>query len=172
MNSSEEVVLLEVLNAAIRVRRDYEDEHEDTKGRKRKRVSIQVNRTDMKGDDQTDNEATMDVSTVLVRRLPPLILRYGSKPETAAQILRLVQNVKLDKYDELRQLDALESLLEDVGKQFMNHTDQNVFKEASASLLHAQTFESLGHITELKVIELQDEVNTNLLGITDKVISP
>jgi hypothetical protein len=76
----------------------------------------------------------------------------------------MVQYVKLDKYDELRQLDALEALLEDVGKQFMNHTDANVFKEASASLLHAQKFESLGHVTEPKVIELQDEVNVTFLG--------
>ena len=86
----------------------------------------------------------------------------------------MVQYVKLDKYDELRQLDALEALLEDVGKQFMNHTDANVFKEASASLLHAQKFESLGHVTEPKVIELQDEVNMTFLGtVNGKVpISP
>ena len=106
----------------------------------------------------------MDVSTGLVRKLPQLIHRFGSKPETAAQILRMVQCVKLDKYNELRQLDALELLLEDVGKQFMNHTDVEVFKEASASLLHAQKFEHLGHVTEPKVIELQDEVNTNFLS--------
>ena len=109
----------------------------------------------------------MDVSTGLVRELPQLIHRFGSKPETAAQILRLVQYVKLDKYDELRQLEAFEKLLEDVGKQFMNHTDSNVFKEASASLLHAQKFERLGYLTEPKVIELQDEVNSSFLNIVD-----
>lgn len=84
----------------------------------------------------------------------------------------MVQYVKLDKYDELRQLDALESLLEDVGKQFMNHTDANVFKEASASLLHAQKFESLGHVTEPKVIELQDEVNMTFLGTVNGKVLP
>jgi hypothetical protein len=84
----------------------------------------------------------------------------------------MVQYVKLDKYDELRQLEALEALLEDVGKQFMNHTDASVFKEASASLLHAQKFESLGHITEPKVIELQDEVNTTFLGTVNGKVSP
>jgi hypothetical protein len=84
----------------------------------------------------------------------------------------MVQYVKLDKYDELRQLEALEELLEDVGKQFMNHTDASVFKEASASLLHAQKFESLGHITEPKVIELQDEVNTTFLGTVNGKVSP
>jgi hypothetical protein len=109
----------------------------------------------------------MDVSTGLVRKLPPLIQRFGSKPETAAQILRLVQYVKLDKYDELRQLEAFEKLLEDVGKQFMNHTDSRVFKEASASLLHAQEFERLGYLTEPKVIELQDEVNSSFLTMVD-----
>ena len=77
----------------------------------------------------------------------------------------MVQCVKLEKYDELRQLEALESLLDDVNKQFMNHTDMNVFKEASASLLHAQKFESLGHVTEPKVVELHDEVNTSFLNI-------
>lgn len=115
----------------------------------------------------------MDVSTGLILKLPQLIRRFGSKPETAAQILRLVQYVKLDKYDELRQLEALETLLEDVGKQFMNHTDTSVFKEASASLLHAQKFESLGHVTEPKIIELQDEVNTSFLSmINGKVVLP
>ena len=75
--------------------------------------------------------------------------------------------MQLDKYDELRELDALEALLEDVGKQFMNHTDGAVFKEASASLLHAQKFESLGHVTEPKLIELQDEVNQSFLSVVD-----
>src|SRR5437016_5351221 len=113
----------------------------------------------------------MDVSTGLVKKLPQLIHRFGSKPETAAQILRMVQCVKLDKYDELRQLEALEALLEDVGKQFMNHTDEGVFKEASASLLYAQKFELLGHITEPKVIELQDEVNTAFLSTVNGKVS-
>jgi hypothetical protein len=40
LNASEEIILLEVLNAAIRARRDYEDEHDDTKGKKRKRVIV------------------------------------------------------------------------------------------------------------------------------------
>src|SRR5271154_3528673 len=83
----------------------------------------------------------------------------------------MVQYVKLDKYDELRQLEAFESLLEDVGKQFMNHTDSSVFKEASASLLHAQKFESLGYLTEPKVIELQDEVNLSFLSMVNGKVS-
>ena len=107
------------------------------------------------------------MSTGLVRKLPQLIRRFGSKPETAAQILRMVQYVKLDKYDELRQIEALEALLEDVGKQFMNHTDATVFKEASASLLHAQKFEDLGHVTEPKLIELQEEVNMSFLSMVN-----
>ena len=49
----------------------------------------------------------------------------------------------------------------------MNHTDSIVFKEASASLLHAQQFESLGHLTEPKLIELQDEVNLSFLSMVD-----
>lgn len=84
----------------------------------------------------------------------------------------MVQYVKLEKYDELRQLEALESLLEDVNKQFMNHTDASVFKEASASLLHAQKFENLAHVTDPKVIELQDEVNTTLLSACDGKVNP
>lgn len=152
---------------AVRVRRDYEDEHEDRKGKKRKRVYSSSYISNFQGDDSVENEGDIDVSTGLVRKLPQLIHRFGSKPETAAQILRMVQYVKLDKYDELRQLEALESLLEDVGKQFMNHTDASVFKEASASLLHAQKFESLGHITEPKIIELQDEVNQSFLSMVN-----
>jgi hypothetical protein len=114
----------------------------------------------------------LDVSTGLVKKLPLLIQRFGSKAETAAQILHIVQCVKLDKYHELRQLNALEELLEDIGKQFMNHTDEGVFKEASASLLHAQKFELLGYVTEAKVIELQDEVNTGFLSAVDGIVSP
>jgi len=126
-----------------------------------------------KGDENVESDSSIiDVSTGLVRKLPQLIHRFGSKPETAAQILRLVQHVKLDKYDELRQLGAFESLLEDVGKQFMNHTDMGVFKEASASLLHAQKFESLGHLTEPKVIELQDEVNSSFLSMVNGKVCP
>lgn len=49
----------------------------------------------------------------------------------------------------------------------MNHTDSSVFKEASASLLHAQKFESLGYLTEPKVIELQDEINLTFLSMVN-----
>jgi cohesin complex subunit SA-1/2 len=94
-----------------------------------------------------------------------LIHRFGSKAETAAEIIRLVQFVKLDKYAELRQLDALESLLEDVGKQFLNHTDSNVFKQVSSSFLHAQKFDGLERVTESKLVELQDEVVDDLLNL-------
>ena len=38
LNSSEEVILLEVLNTAVRIRRDHEDESDLSKGKKRKRV--------------------------------------------------------------------------------------------------------------------------------------
>jgi len=38
LTASEEIILLEVLNASIKARRDYEDEYGDTKGKKRKRV--------------------------------------------------------------------------------------------------------------------------------------
>ena len=79
----------------------------------------------------------------------------------------MVQYVKLDKYDELRQLEAFESLVEDVGKQFMNHTTPAVFREASASLLHAQKFERLEYVVEPKIIELQDEVNLSFLSMVN-----
>jgi hypothetical protein len=54
----------------------------------------------------------------------------------------------------------------------MNHVDASVFKEASASLLHAQKFESLGYLTEPKVIELQDEVNFTFLSMVNGKVPP
>ena len=113
-----------------------------------------------------DNDV-VDVSTGLVRHLPLLLRRFGSKPDTAALILKLIPSVKLDKYNELRQDQALEYLLEDVGKQFMNHTSGEVFKEVGSVLLHAQKSEEVGFLVEGKVLELQDEVNTAFLSMVN-----
>jgi hypothetical protein len=46
LSPPEEVILLEVLNTAIRIRRDHEDETEASKGKKRKRVSIPSSEVD------------------------------------------------------------------------------------------------------------------------------
>ena len=150
LDASEETILLEVLNASVLARRTYEDDHEDTKGKKRKR-----------GDSEpAEDNDRVDVSTGLVKHLPPLLHRFGSKPDTAALILKLIPSVNLDKYNELRQDEALEFLLEDVGKQFMNHTSGEVFREVGNILLHAQKAQEVGFLVEGRILELQDEVNS------------
>ncbi|KAI9870821.1 MAG: hypothetical protein M1830_003766, partial [Pleopsidium flavum] len=64
------------------------------------------------------------------------------------------------------------TLLDDINKQFLTHTDQKVLVEASAALLHAKGFEDLEEVTEGKVQLLwEDTINTLSALVANKDIT-
>jgi cohesin complex subunit SA-1/2 len=151
LDEKEEVILLEVLNAAVRLSLMRSDEQETAKKGKKKKVS--------KRDSLEHQEAA---ARHLAQLIPRLLNKFGAVPDAASAVLRLEHVLNLDVFQEPGQESgAYSSLLDNINKQFMTHGDQAVLVEASAALLHARGFEELEEVTEGKVQSLwEDTVST------------
>ncbi|KAI5286844.1 hypothetical protein KEM52_001843, partial [Ascosphaera acerosa] len=88
---------------------------------------------------QEQAEHRSDTAVHLAQLIPQLLSKYGSAPECAAPILRLVRLLDYSALDDL-QSSALvvKDVLGAVSKQFMRHGDQAVLAEAAAALIHAR----------------------------------
>jgi cohesin complex subunit SA-1/2 len=95
--------------------------------------------------------------------IPLLLKKFGPVPDAASSVLRIEQLMNLDVFQELRQSAAYSSLLDEINRQFLTHSDEGVLKEASAALMHAKKFEDLEEVTEAKLGQLKDET-VNSLG--------
>lgn len=151
LNEKEELLLLEILNVAVKARLTEAAEADiDKKGRRSKA---------RKGQSREIQEAT---ALHLAKIIPRLLKKFGSNSATASAVLRLEHVLNLDIFQELRQdSTTYASLLDDINKQFLTHADQGVLAEASTALLHARSFEDLEEVTEGKVQELwEDTIDT------------
>ena len=155
LNEKESILLLEILNVAVKARLSEAVEAEtDKRGHKTKAV---------KEDSRWIREST---ALRLARLLPQLLKKFGSNPSTASAVLRLGQILDLEIFQELRQdSTTYASLLDDINKQFLTHTDQGVLVEASTALLHARGFEDLEEVTESKVQELWEDTISTLRAL-------
>ena len=150
-NERQEILLLEILNVAVKSSLVEAVASEvDKKGHKSK-VRIDASR-----------EVQEMTAIHLAQVIPQLLKKFGSNPATATAVLRLEHVLNLEIFQELRQdTTTYSSLLDDINKQFLTHADQGVLAEASTALLHARSFEDLEEITESKMQELwEDTVNT------------
>ena len=147
LNEKETILLLELLNVAVKARLSEAVEGEtDKKGHKTKALK------------EKSREIQESTALHLATTLPQLLKKFGSNPAAAAPVLRLGQVLNLEIFQELRQdSTTYASLLDDINKQFLTHTDQGVLAEASTTLLHAREFEDLEEVTEGKVQELWDD---------------
>lgn len=152
LNEKEAILLLEILNVAVKTRLSEAVEAEtDKRGHKTKAL---------KEESRDIQERT---ALHLAKVLPQLLKKFGSNPSTASAVLRLGQVLNLEIFQELRQdSTTYASLLDDINKQFLTHTDHGVLVEASTTLLHARGFEDLGEVTESKVQELWDDTVSTL----------
>ncbi|MCJ1431277.1 hypothetical protein MMC27_000628 [Xylographa pallens] len=151
LGEKEEKLLLEVLNAAVKLRLTEAIESEtDKKGKKTKARKDE------------SREIQESVATHLAQVIPRLLGKFGSNPSTASAVLRLEHVLDLEIFQELRQ-DSTEfaSLLDDINKQFLTHADHGVLAEARTALLHARSYEDLEEVTDGKVQELwEDTIDT------------
>ncbi|EPS44746.1 hypothetical protein H072_1276 [Dactylellina haptotyla CBS 200.50] len=106
-----------------------------------------------------------DIARSLAHLVPLLLNKFGAAPETTSTVLRISHLMKLDIYQELRQMNTYSLLIDDVVKQFMTHLDESVLKEASGFLLHAATFDELEEATSQKITSMQDEVVNYLVSL-------
>ena len=155
LNDKEAVLLLELLNVAVKARVSEAVEAEtDKRGHKTKALKEESRRI---------QEST---ALHLAKVLPQLLKKFGSNPSTASAVLRLGQVLNLEIFQELRQdSTTYASLLDDINRQFLTHTDQGVLAEASTALLHARGFEDLEEVTESKVQELWDDTISTLRAL-------
>lgn len=140
----QESVLLEVLCAAVKLRvLDVAKSDIDKRGRKVKALTAKI------------PELQEEISHGLAQIIPQLLKKFGSAPEAASAVLRLEHFVDLDAIQDLQKdATAYTSLLNDINKQFLTHSDQDVLAEASVAFLHAKSSDEMREALEGKVQEL------------------
>ena len=147
LDEKEEILLLEILNAAV-------------KGKLLEAVEVEVDKKGKKSRAQKEESKEIKETAALhlAEVIPRLLKKFGSNSATASAVLRLEHVLNLEIFQELRQDSTLyASLLDDINKQFLTHVDQGVLTEASTALLHARGFEDLEEVTESKLSELWDD---------------
>lgn len=150
LSEREEIVLLDILNAAVKLKLTRAVEAgKDKKKNKRERQ---------------EREEEQDVAARhLATLIPRLLNKFGAVPDAASAVLRLEHVLNLDVFQELRQDSTTYStLLDDINKQFLSHGNEAVLVEASRALLHAKSYEELSEITEGKVQALWEDTVTAL----------
>ena len=158
----QEIVLLEMLNASVRLCL-AEPEHVPParRGRKAKKPA------------KASSDTLEATALQLARLIPRLLNKFGPVPAAASAVLRLQHVLDLEVFQQLRQDSTTYSaLLDDINKQFVSHSNQTVLAEASAALLHALTFEDLHEVTEAKLQQLwEDTIGALDLLVADKDVA-
>lgn len=148
LEEKHETVLLDVLNAVVRLRLQ-------------RLADAQTDRKRTKAQRESDSEEQAEMARKLTLLIPDLLKKFGALPEAAALCLRLERELSLDVFQELRQNAALTALLDDINKQFLTHHNERVLIEAVGSMLHAQENDELKEVIHLKIQALWDDlINT------------
>lgn len=154
----QESILLEVLCATVKLRvLDVAKSDIDKRGRKVKALSAKI------------PELQEEISHNLAQIIPQLLKKFGSAPETASAVLRLEHFVDLDAIQDLQKdATAYTALLNDINKQFLTHSDQDVLAEASVAFLHAKSSDEMREALEGKVQELWEDMVETLSALSRK----
>jgi cohesin complex subunit SA-1/2 len=157
LSESEEIILLEVLNASVK--RDLTDAAEKLASTKAKLTKKQ--KSDLQDEQE---ESASDLAAVI----PRLLRKFGDSSDTAAAVLRLESILSLPLLRDLRQdSSTFSSLLADVKKQFMAHSSDKVLEPASNAILHAISYGELDESAEEKISSLWDDVVQNFSELVD-----
>ena len=148
-SEQEELILLEVLNAVVKIALTQVHGPENSKKTK---AEIQ--------------EAKENAARRLAGLIPSLLKKYGADPKTATVVLRLEHVLNLNIFEELRQDSTVYAkLLDEISAQFNGHADKGVLSEAGAALLHARGYEELEEVTESRMQTLWDDTTSALRKI-------
>ena len=148
MEEGQEVILLEVLCCAVKLRiLSIAKLDVEKKGRKTKALANKI------------PELQEEIAHGLTQIIPRLLKKFGAVPEAASSVLRLEHLVDLDKIQDLQKdARAYSSLLHDINRQFLTHSDQAVLIEASVAFVHAKTSDELKDALESRTQELWDDM--------------
>lgn len=158
MQEGQEVILLEVLCCTVKLRiLDVAKSDIDKRGRKIKALTDRI------------PELQEEIAHGLAQIIPQLLNKFGSAPEAASAVLRLEHLVDLDKIQDLQKdATAYTSLLNDINKQFLTHSDQDVLSEASVAFLHAKSSDDMREALESKIQELWDDMVDTLSRLSQQ----
>ncbi|RDL39778.1 Uncharacterized protein BP5553_04118 [Venustampulla echinocandica] len=140
-NEKEELVLLEILNAIVKLSLTQTDDSDRNRDKgKKKHARMET------------SEARETTARRLAEVIPRLLKKFGADPKTATAVLRLEHVLNLGVFQDLRQgSTAYATLLDEISRQFSGHADKAVLSEAGAALLHARSFEELEEVTESRI---------------------
>jgi cohesin complex subunit SA-1/2 len=157
LSDKEEILLLEVLNAAVKLDLAQSAPHD-----KPKKMT--------KSQRLAEEDAMEEGARHLANLIPRLLNKFGALPEAASAILRLEHAIRPETQD----VSAYNTLLDDVKKQFLTHANPSVLQEASKALLHARAGEaeesahvqvtSLAEDAVQKIANLTKSKNANARG--------
>ncbi|KAL9623451.1 MAG: hypothetical protein Q9160_002344 [Pyrenula sp. 1 TL-2023] len=152
LEEGEEALLLEVLDYAVKLQLVQSSEPQtEKKGRKTQKTRDEI---------LEKQELTAHNLTQIV---PKLLNKFGSTPSAASAILRLEHLLNVDLINDLQSSTTTYlSLLDDINRQFLTHSDRNVLAEASVALLNARHYEQAKDATESKVQDLWDKTVESL----------
>lgn len=156
LDEKEEIILLEVLDAAVKL--GFADTMaaaaDKTKNRSKRERQLVMQ--------EQEHDAHQ-----LINLIPRLLKKFGAQPEAASAVLRLEHILSSEAFEELRQdSKTFSALLDDINKQFLTHGNASVLAEASAALLHAKRFDDLGEVTDGKLQALWHDTTSALQALT------
>ncbi|KIK96764.1 hypothetical protein PAXRUDRAFT_825621 [Paxillus rubicundulus Ve08.2h10] len=140
LSEVEESVLLEVLVASLR---------------RAKAVSA----SGKKGEEET---VVSDITRALIKGLPGLFIKYQTDEAHISDVLLIPPLMNLDLYLEMRMMNAYASFWDDVTKQLLSHSSQTVLTKAVSVIRHFMAATSLTNTNSTKILELEDELATQL----------
>jgi cohesin complex subunit SA-1/2 len=148
LEEGQDIILLEVLVCAVKLRiLEVAKSDIDRRGRKIKSLTDKI------------PEMQEGIAHNLAQTIPKLLNKFGAVPEAASAVLRLEHLVDLNVIQDLQKdAAAYSSLLNDINKQFLTHSDQDVLAEASVAFLHARSSDEMKEAMESKVQELWDDM--------------
>lgn len=152
--SGEETALLDVLYCAVKLHLQHIIESQaEKKGKKTKASRDEV---------LQQQEATAQSLNTII---PQLLNKFGSVPHAAVAILRLEQLLNIDLVSDLQGDATMTALLDDINKQFMNHSDRAVLTEAKMAFHEARRYEQSREAAETKINEVWDDTASSLQSL-------
>ncbi|KAF9892534.1 hypothetical protein FE257_001643 [Aspergillus nanangensis] len=152
LEEGQEGILLEVLCCAVKLRvLEVAKSNIDRRGRKVKALADKI------------PELQEEIAHNLAQIIPQLLNKFGSVPEAASAVLRLEHLIDLEKIQDIQKdATAYTSLLNDINKQFLTHSDQDVLAEASVAFLHAKSSDDMRDALDSKIQELWENTMDTL----------
>jgi cohesin complex subunit SA-1/2 len=154
LDPGEETALLDVLYCAVKLHLQYIVEPQGEK--KGKKTNVNKNEILQQQEDTAQNLNTI---------IPQLLSKFGSVPHAAVAILRLEQLLNIDLINNLHGDATITALLEDINKQFMNHSDRAVLTEAKMAFHEARRYEQSKEAAETKIKEVWDDTASSLQNL-------